>query len=65
MICVAHNLRLLRKLTEEVIIIYNGEIVEKNNTGELFANPQHPYTKFLLKAEKYDLKYEEFTNKGL
>ena len=61
MICVAHNLPLLRKLSDEVMIMYNGEIVEKNNSSELFSNPQHPYTKFLLKAEKYDLKYEEFS----
>jgi ABC-type dipeptide/oligopeptide/nickel transport system ATPase subunit len=59
MICVAHNLPLLRKLSDEVMIMYNGEIVEKNNTSELFSNPQHSYTKFLLKAEKYDLKYED------
>ncbi len=59
MICVAHNLPLLRKLSDEVMIMYNGEIVEKNNSSELFANPQHAYTKFLLKAEKYDLKYED------
>ena len=59
MICVAHNLPLLRKLSDEVIIMYNGEIVEKNNSSELFTNPQHSYTKFLLKAEKYDLKYED------
>jgi ABC-type dipeptide/oligopeptide/nickel transport system ATPase subunit len=59
MICVAHNLRLLRKLTDEVMIMYNGEIVEKNKSTELFENPQHQYTKFLLKAEKYDLDYQE------
>jgi ABC-type dipeptide/oligopeptide/nickel transport system ATPase subunit len=63
MICVAHNLRLLRKLSDEVMIMYNGKIVEKNKTQELFENPQDKYTKFLLKAEKYDLKYEEFLKK--
>jgi ABC-type dipeptide/oligopeptide/nickel transport system ATPase subunit len=60
MICIAHNLRLLRKLSDEVMIMYNGEIVEENSSKELFENPQHQYTKFLLKAEKYDLNYEEF-----
>ncbi len=63
MICVAHNLRLLRKLADEVMIMYNGEIAEKNKSEELFANPQHQYTRFLLKAEKYDLKYEEFSSR--
>jgi peptide/nickel transport system ATP-binding protein len=59
MICISHNLPLLKKLCDEVIIMYNGEIVEKNTTKEIFESPQHPYTKFLLKAEKYDLEYEE------
>ena len=63
MICVAHNLRLLRRLSDEIMIMYNGEIVEKNSSSELFANPQHNYTKFLLKAEKYDLGYKEFLNR--
>ncbi len=61
MICIAHNLQLLKKLSDEVIILYNGEIVEKNKSDELFKNPHHKYTKFLLKAEKYDLKYDEFS----
>ncbi len=60
MICVAHNLRLLRKLSDEVMIMYNGEIVERNKSEELFTNPKHQYTKVLLKAEKYDLSYYEF-----
>jgi len=64
MICVAHNLRLLRKLSDEVMIMYNGEIVEKNKSQGLFENPQHKYTKFLLKADTYDLKYKEFKEKG-
>jgi ABC-type dipeptide/oligopeptide/nickel transport system ATPase subunit len=59
MICISHNLKLLRKLTDEVIIMYNGEIVEKGKTKELLSEPKHPYTKFLLKAENYDLTYEE------
>jgi ABC-type dipeptide/oligopeptide/nickel transport system ATPase subunit len=59
MICIAHNLKLMRKLADEVIIMYKGEIVERGKTKELFIEPRHPYTKFLLKAENYDLSYEE------
>jgi len=60
MICISHNLRIQRKLCDEIMIMYNGEIVEMNKSKELFENPMHQYTKFLLKAEKYDLSYEEF-----
>jgi peptide/nickel transport system ATP-binding protein len=59
MICIAHNLKLLKKLCNEIIILYNGEIVEKGKTEEIFHSPKHPYTKFLLKSENYDVTYEE------
>ena len=62
MMCIAHNLRMLQKLADEIIIMYRGEIVEKSKSKLLLENPQHNYTKFLLKAENYDLKYEEFIN---
>ena len=58
-ICIAHNLRILGKLCNKMIILYNGEIVEQGNTSEILKTPKHPYTKFLIKAEDYDLSYEE------
>ena len=58
-ICIAHNLRILGKLCNKMIILYNGEIVEQGNTADIINTPKHPYTKFLLKAENYDLSYEE------
>lgn len=62
MICITHNLRMLKRISDEVMIMYKGEIVEMNRTERLFSEPQNNYTKFLLKAEKYDLKYEEIKN---
>jgi ABC-type dipeptide/oligopeptide/nickel transport system ATPase subunit len=59
MVCIAHNLRLLQKLSDDMIIMYNGEIVERNDSNDLFRNPKHNYTSFLLKAERYDLEYKE------
>lgn len=61
LICIAHNLRILRKLCDEIIIIYKGELIEKGNTEEIFNSPKHPYTKFLLSAENYNLTYDEFS----
>ena len=59
LICIAHSLKILRKLAHEVIILYKGKIVEQGKTEIIFSSPQHNYTKFLLKAESYDLKYED------
>ena len=59
LICIAHSLKILRKLADEVIILYKGKIVEQGKTEIVFSSPQQNYTKFLLKAESYDLKYED------
>ena len=58
-ICIAHNLKILGKLCNKIIILYNGEIIEEGETAEIFHTPKHSYTQFLLKAENYDLSYEE------
>jgi peptide/nickel transport system ATP-binding protein len=62
LICIAHSLKILRKLADEIIILYKGKIVEQGKTEIVFSSPQHNYTKFLLKAESYDLKYEDILN---
>lgn len=59
LICIAHNLRILRKLCDEIIIIYKGQLIEWGKTEEVFNSPKHPYTKFLLSAEEYNLTYDE------
>jgi ABC-type dipeptide/oligopeptide/nickel transport system ATPase subunit len=59
MICISHDLRILRNLANRVIILKEGEIVEIGVTKEVFTDPQKDYTKFLLSAEALDLSYEE------
>lgn len=59
MICISHDLQILRNLANRVIILKDGEIVESGITIEVFNNPQNNYTKFLLSAEALDLSYEE------
>jgi ABC-type dipeptide/oligopeptide/nickel transport system ATPase subunit len=59
MICISHDLRILRNLANRVIILKDGEIVESGITNEVFNNPQKDYTKFLLSAESLELTYEE------
>ena len=61
LICIAHNLRILKKLCDEIIIIYRGRLVEKGTTEEIFSSPKHPYTKFLLSSENYDLTHDELS----
>jgi peptide/nickel transport system ATP-binding protein len=58
-ICIAHNFKLIRDLCEELIILNNGKIIEKGKTEEIFNSPSHPFTKFILKADDYNLTKEE------
>ena len=59
LICIAHNLKILQKLCDDILLMYKGEIVEHGKTEKIFNSPEHAYTKFLLKAESYNLTYQE------
>lgn len=47
---VSHDLSVVQRMCEEVAIMYLGRIVEVGPTAEIFARPQHPYTRALLAA---------------
>jgi len=59
MICISHNLEILRQLCSKVLIMYRGEIVESGPAADVLNAPRHPYTKYLIKAEEYGLSFEE------
>ena len=48
MVLVTHDLGLIAERAHEVAVMYAGRIVEQTDTRELFANPQHPYTRGLM-----------------
>ena len=47
---ISHDLSVVRSVTDRVMVMNSGEIVEQGETEEVFANPQHPYTKTLIAA---------------
>lgn len=40
----------MEHISDEIIVMYYGKIVEQNRTEAIFKNPQAPYTKTLLSA---------------
>jgi oligopeptide/dipeptide ABC transporter ATP-binding protein len=50
MLLVAHELSVVRHMSERVAVMYLGRIVEIGGATEIFERPQHPYTQSLLKA---------------
>jgi peptide/nickel transport system ATP-binding protein len=47
---VTHDLSVVRHISDEICVMYLGNLVEKCSTKELFSDPLHPYTKALLSA---------------
>ncbi len=47
---ITHDLSVVNYFSDDVAVMYLGELVEKASSQELFANPIHPYTKALLSA---------------
>ncbi|ESZ75626.1 ABC transporter ATP-binding protein [Mesorhizobium sp. L103C105A0] len=51
MLFITHDLGIVKKIADRVCVMTKGKIVETGPTRDIFANPQHAYTKHLLAAE--------------
>jgi len=50
MLLITHDLGIAAEIADRVVVMYAGEIVEEASAAELFASPQHPYTRGLLQS---------------
>jgi microcin C transport system ATP-binding protein len=51
LLLITHDLTIVRKMADRVLVMTEGQIVERGTTEQLFTAPQHPYTCKLLAAE--------------
>ncbi len=49
-IVISHEIDTIARLTDKLMIMYQGEIVEKGPTGEIIESPSHPYTRGLINS---------------
>jgi peptide/nickel transport system ATP-binding protein len=50
-ILITHDLTVVSQVSDSVVVMRQGEVVESGITREVFENPQHPYTKHLIESE--------------
>lgn len=50
MLFISHDLRVIRYISDRVVVMYLGKVVETGETEELFNDPFHPYTDILMNA---------------
>ena len=50
LIIITHNLGVVARYADRVVVMYAGKIIESATAAELYANPKHPYTRALLNS---------------
>ena len=48
LILITHDMAVIAETVEDVIVMYAGQVVEKNSANNIFTSPRHPYTQALL-----------------
>ncbi|TPQ48623.1 microcin ABC transporter ATP-binding protein, partial [Prosthecomicrobium hirschii] len=51
---ISHDLRVVRALADEIVVMKDGAVVERGPTDRIFAAPSHPYTERLIAAAMLD-----------
>lgn len=58
MIFISHDLELIKHICHKIAVMYKGCIVEIAHINDIFSNPLHPYTQYLLNETSHDHDFE-------
>lgn len=50
LILITHDMAVIAETVEDVVVMYAGQVVEKNSADNIFTDPRHPYTEALLNS---------------
>ena len=50
---ISHDLHVVRALCQKILVLKNAQVIEFQDTEQLFLHPQNEYTKNLIKASQY------------
>lgn len=65
MVFISHELTVVEHISDHVIVMYLGTVVEQGTSEELFYHPEHPYTRALLAAKPRETPDEEISRELL
>jgi peptide/nickel transport system ATP-binding protein len=58
---ISHDLGVVRHLSDRVVVMYLGRVVESAPTAELYAHPSHPYTRALIaEVPRFDRRHRSY-----
>ncbi|MEK3787695.1 staphylopine uptake ABC transporter ATP-binding protein CntD [Paenibacillus sp. FSL K6-1230] len=65
MIFVSHDLGVVRRIADDVMVMKDGEIVEQGSVEDIFAGASHPYTRYLVSSKQaLNLHYNQLMGGG-
>lgn len=63
MVFISHDMEIVRRICDSVVVMYRGKIVEQGRTEEVMERPEHPYTRLLLNCSEENvnewIKYQK------